>query len=187
MTSGVAASHAYMADTTSAGTRYDHILLLLLMNMYSLLRRSRIFSLALGLMFTGIAIGPTLGGLLIRYTQKTISVFFAAAAAHLLYGILIWFVIPESLSKQQMKESTVKHNMELNDAATTREMTQTLGLLVRSKRLFAFLSPLSIFLPETVDRSENPLKGRKKNWDLTLVALGYGFVISIMVGQLLQL
>ncbi|KAG6376479.1 hypothetical protein JVT61DRAFT_2472 [Boletus reticuloceps] len=50
MSSGVAANHAYLADTTDPSTR------------------SLYFSLLLGLMFTGVAVGPAVGGLLIRST-----------------------------------------------------------------------------------------------------------------------
>ncbi|RDB23050.1 putative membrane protein C14C4.07 [Hypsizygus marmoreus] len=164
MTTAIAAMHAYLADTTTEGTR------------------SRTFSLSLGLLFTGMAIGPTFGGLLIRATGKTLSVFYAAGLAHLIYALMVWFIIPESLLRQQMNQSQVKYDDELHDMARDREVNPAVGFLVRVKRLFAFLSPLTVFLPEIKERrpGDNPLKRKKRDWNLTLVAAGYGMAVTVM-------
>ena len=73
---------------------------------------SGIFSRYLGLLFTGTAIGPTLGGLVIRLSGSFISVFFIAGALHLLYALLIWFVIPESLSGPEMRGARARQREE---------------------------------------------------------------------------
>ncbi|KAF8163650.1 major facilitator superfamily domain-containing protein [Crassisporium funariophilum] len=163
MTSGVAAFHAYMADTTTENNR------------------SRVFSLSLGLLFTGMALGPTLGSLLIRFTGQTLSVFFVAASMHVLYAFLVWFIIPESLPKKHMALSKTKYADALRDTALDREQNPAVSFLVKSKRIFAFLSPLTIFTPEEEKlTTRNPLKAPKKDWNLTLLALGYAFTISMM-------
>ncbi|KAF5369159.1 hypothetical protein D9615_009966 [Tricholomella constricta] len=164
LTASVAAMHAYIADTTTEATR------------------SRTFSLSLGLLFTGMAIGPTFGGLLIRFSGQLLSVFYAAAAVHLIYAFLIWFVLPESLLKSQMQQSKIKYDEEVRDTALDRERNPAVGLLVRAKRLFAFLLPLTVFLPELKPRGpgDNPLKRKKRDWNLTIVAAVYGLAVSIM-------
>ncbi|PPQ99088.1 hypothetical protein CVT24_009355 [Panaeolus cyanescens] len=161
LATGVAAIHAYVADTTDEGNR------------------SRTFSLFLGLMFTGMAVGPTLGSLLIRTTQTTLSVFYFAAGMHILYTFLIWFILPESLSKEQRQKSMEKYLEELSDSAEERERNPTVGFFIKIKKVFAFLSPISVFLPHK-EKNANPLKKARKDWNLTLLAIGYGSTIAMM-------
>ena len=52
-----------------------------------------------------------------------------------------------------------------------------------SQRLFSFLTPLAILGP-TVKEPGNALKGRKKDWNLTLLAVAYGFTVALMVSVL---
>ncbi|CDO72941.1 hypothetical protein BN946_scf185002.g126 [Trametes cinnabarina] len=94
LTSMSANVHAYMSDCTPPS------------------QRSRVFSRYLGLLFTGMAIGPTLGGLAIRLSRTFISVFYIAAGLHLVYAFLIWFVIPESLSPAEMHAARGRHAEE---------------------------------------------------------------------------
>ncbi|KAG5636197.1 hypothetical protein H0H81_008867 [Sphagnurus paluster] len=164
VTASVAAIHAYVADTTPE------------------VKRSRVFSLSLGLLFAGMALGPTLGGLLIRFSGSVLSVFYAAAVVHFIYASLVWLALPESLLKSQMQTSQLKYDKELRKSALERASNPAVGLLFRSKRLFAFLSPLTTFLPEMdpVRPGENPLKRKRKDWNLTLIAAAYGLAFSIM-------
>ncbi|KAJ7120490.1 major facilitator superfamily domain-containing protein [Mycena crocata] len=157
--SASAASHAYLADTTTAS------------------ERSRVFSRFLGLVFTGIGLGPVIGGLLIRFTNNLLSVFYLAAAVHASYAILAWVLLPESLTKTQRRNA---YNQHIEALRVISEQERT--LLFRVQRLFTFLKPLTIFFPEPVERdvNANPLKGRKWDWNLTLLALAYGCSISIM-------
>ncbi|KAK7467283.1 hypothetical protein VKT23_004340 [Stygiomarasmius scandens] len=161
-TSAIAAMHAYMADTTTSATR------------------SRALSLSLGFLFIGFSLGPTFGGLLIRLTHKTISVFYVATVSHLIYACMIWFVVPESLSKKQMDLAKAKYKQQ---AAETRMQEVQVGklaaCLVKAKRIFGFLTPLAVFAPaQVVNRS--PLKKSSRDWSLTFIAIGYAFTLSIM-------
>lgn len=162
MTSASAAMHAYMADTTHEGSR------------------SRILSLSLGLLFSGMAVGPLLGGLLTRFTGNVLSVFYVATAVHTVYALLVWVAIPESLTKKDMAEAKAKYNEEMHDLARERDLNPTVGFLVKLKRIFSFLSPLTIFTPGIERAEENPLKKPRRNWNLTLMALGYGSTVSVM-------
>ncbi|KAJ3539408.1 hypothetical protein NMY22_g4751 [Coprinellus aureogranulatus] len=157
----VAANHAYIAETTTEATR------------------ARYLSTSLGLMFTGMAFGPTIGSLLIRATETVISVFYLTTTVHLLYAVLIFLILPEPLSKQRMKESQRRYTEELREnAEEAREGAAAWKL--KAKRLFRFLSPLSIFMPSFVDNGRNPLKRKERDWTLALIAVAYGFTISII-------
>lgn len=98
---------------------------------------------------------------------------------HVIYATLVWFIIPESLSQNQMAASRDRHQEELTKLREEREGV-VVGVLVRIKRIFGFLSPLAILVPRPVEGG-NPLKCRKRDWNLTLVAAAYGFTIMTMV------
>ncbi|KAG2019931.1 hypothetical protein CC2G_005324 [Coprinopsis cinerea AmutBmut pab1-1] len=159
----VAAIHAYLADTTTESTR------------------ARIFSLNLGLLFVGMALGPTVGSLLIRQTGHIIAIFFMAATIHCVYALFIWVILPESLSRRKMKRSRQLYERETEELAAETEMSRSFPRLLayRFKLLFRFLRPLTIFFPD-FKPSQNPLKKPKRDWNLTLMAVGYGFTISMM-------
>jgi len=143
--------------------------------------RSRLFSLSSGLLFTGIAIGPMFGSLLIHLTGKTLSVFFAATTIHIVYMFFVWFILPESLSKKQMENTKSKYAADMLETANEREQNPAISLLVKLRRTVAFLSPLTIFMPEEQKDSSNPLKKLGMDWNLTVMALGYAFTYSLVV------
>lgn len=128
-----------------------------------------------------MAVGPLLGGLLIRFTGHVLSAFYVATAVHTVYALLVWVAIPESLRKKDMAEAKAKYNEEMHDLARERDLNPTIGFLVKLKRIFSFLSPLTIFTPVIERAGENPLKKPRKNWNLALMALGYGSTVSVMV------
>ncbi|KAG6865398.1 hypothetical protein C0991_002892 [Blastosporella zonata] len=125
-----------------------------------------------------MAIGPTLGGLLIRFTGTPLSVFYGAFMVHIIYALVIYLVLPESLLESQMEKFREKYDTDLRNTS----QSPAAGVFVRIKRLFRFLSPLSVLLPELKERlpGENPLKRRRRDWSLTLVAGVYGLAVSIM-------
>ncbi len=136
-------------------------------------------SLSLGLMFTGVALGPALGSLLIRATHQTLSVFYAATAAHLIYASVVWFIVPESLTKHQMHEFQAKHTENETIFRDRDRSTNSLATeaIIQLRNLFRFLRPLAIFFPTMVETKRGP----RRDWSLALVAAAYGFTISIMV------
>lgn len=137
---------------------------------------SRMFSMNLGLLFIGFALGPTLGGLLIRFTQQTIYVFYVGALIHMLYAFMIWFIVPESNSQKKMQRARAKYQEEVEQSQRAREGA---SILIRGKRLFSFLTPLAVFNP--VPMSENSLKPPRRDWSLALIALSYAFTVSVVV------
>ncbi|KAL4246070.1 hypothetical protein ABKN59_003276 [Abortiporus biennis] len=150
--------HAYIADCTDPSAR------------------SRTFSLFLGLLFTGMAFGPTIGGLLVKYTGNPLVIFYITTGIHLTYNVTMWFVVPESLPREKMLEARRVYNEE---KAQDRASSRGFFSYSRFKGLFSFLNPLKLLLFAPEDPSTNPLKA-KKDQSLTFVSLSYGFAIMLM-------
>jgi hypothetical protein len=153
--------HSYMADCTLPGSR------------------SHVFSLALGLLFVGTSIGPTLGSVLIRLTHTPISVFIYAASVHLVYVLYLFFIVPESLpdrvrlmNKKRIQDRKVKDLQIANDTVGWRGV----GVL-RVKRTFAFLRPLAELVPHKVENGNT----RRWDWNLLFIAASYGFSQIVIV------
>lgn len=151
--------HAYVADCTDPP------------------RRSRVFSIYLGLVYIGMAIGPAFGGLLIRQSGDILTVFYYAFVNHLLFAFAVWLVIPESLAPTQLSRAKAAYNKKKAQARGGMG-----GLL---DTLVSFLAPLKLFAPVTVAASDNPLK-RRKDWNLTLLATANGFMVMLLVSELLK-
>lgn len=148
--------HAYIADCSDPA------------------RRSRVFSIYLGLLYTGMAIGPALGSLLIRQSDDLLTVFYFAFATHLSFACMVWFFIPESLAPTQLLRAKVAYG---------KDKAQARGGL--SAYLASLLAPLRLFVPVTVTTGDNPLK-RRKDWNLTLLAAAHGFVLMLVVRVFLK-
>ncbi|TFY57982.1 hypothetical protein EVJ58_g6698, partial [Rhodofomes roseus] len=153
----MAAIHAYVADTAEPAAR------------------ARFFSLLIGLLFIGISVGPTLGSLVINRTHNVLNVFYIATAVHVVFACLVWLVVPESLSPMQLQQA---RRIRVVAAATTKKKAWF-------RRVFGFLEPLALLLPEGLGEPQaaNPLKTPKRDWSLFLVALANGFVL-VLVGSI---
>ena len=161
MTSAIAAVHSYIADCTVPAAR------------------SRTLSLSVGLLFLGMSAGPTIGGLLIRLTGQTIVVFYLGTAIHCMYALLVWTVVPESLSPALMRANRRRKREE-----EERELRGEVIPAGRARKLFKFLSPLSVFAPAEVEvegSGTGSLTKKRKDWNLTFLAVAYGFSVLIMV------
>ncbi|KAF8557288.1 hypothetical protein OG21DRAFT_346775 [Imleria badia] len=91
---GMAITHASLADTSNPSTR------------------SRCFSHSLGLLFMGVAVGPALGGLLIRSTGTILSVFYFACVLHGVYTILVLLILPEPLTHAKARGARLRWRQE---------------------------------------------------------------------------
>lgn len=154
LSAGTANIHAYIADCTDPG------------------RRSRVFSIYLGLVYIGMAIGPAFGGLLIRQSGDLLAVFYYAFSNHFAFACMVWFVIPDSLAPAQLARAKAAYNK--GKAHATRGIG---GLFAH---LVSFLTPLKLFVPITVATGDNPLK-RRKDWNLTFIAASHGLVVMLVV------
>jgi hypothetical protein len=120
--------------------------------------RSRIFSRFHGLLFIGVAFGPTLGSLAERLYGNPYVVFYLALGLHAVNALFTWFIVPESLLPAQM------------DAA--RRTRRGSGANWFS-RMFSFLSPLAVFAPFPRKGDAPPQEDPQKDWSLTWLALSF--------------
>ncbi|KAF8626991.1 hypothetical protein AX15_004579 [Amanita polypyramis BW_CC] len=174
------ATSAYISDCTSPGSR------------------AQIFSRFAGVTYFGIAIGPSIGGWLIRHplllgngsvghtgsglSQTVIFVFLVAAVFSFLNFVLAAFILPESLSKgerQKAREEYAKDMSRLGERDTvSRDNGRSYG------RTFQCLfGSLAVFLP--VVTYDGKAMRRKTDWSLTILAVGlFGYYLSQGVYQL---
>lgn len=155
MSTVTAAIHAYVADCTGPD------------------ERSHIFSLFLGLLFTGFGLGPTLGALIIHFTGSVLSVFYLAAGTHLLYAALVILFVPESLSKRRMSAARKVHHEQLAEARLGPRRHLAARWL---QALFGFLRPLHVLAPVRVDKKLAAPGARHggRDWNLLFVTMAYG-------------
>ncbi|KZT56416.1 MFS general substrate transporter [Calocera cornea HHB12733] len=172
MPTATAAAHAYVGDSTPPEAR------------------GRMFSLYAGLIFTGIGLGPSLGSLLIKYTDDLLSVFYLTTLGHILYAIAITVFIPESLSMAARKRIAKKNEMRKRAHREEEEEISRLRMGPRGAVLtawkvvrpfFGFLSPLALFAPTKAIPGQAGYAIGKRDWNLTFMATCYG-VAGLMIG-----
>lgn len=133
-------------------------------------------------MFCGFALGPTVGGLIVRYTGTPLSVFYMSISVHTIFSFFFWFIVPESLTAAQKKESLLQYQASV--AKGKRDAIDA-PILYRFKQLFSFLSPLTVLWQPGEDDSGNPLKARKTDWSLPILAASSASALLLMVRSIL--
>ncbi|KAJ7753716.1 major facilitator superfamily domain-containing protein [Mycena metata] len=133
-------------------------------------KRSRIFTVVSGLLLVGTSIGVKLGSFVFRKTSSLLWVFYMAAALRIIHACLVWFILPESLTAEQMHRTTVAH--QETHLSTTDEPL----LLLWFKRLFFFLKPLSMLFPEKVSLENSPLR---RDWSLTILVAASATMVFV--------
>lgn len=158
----IAIHQSYISDVTPSGTR------------------AHIFAHYMGIVYAGLAIGPTLGGLIVKHTDNILAPFWFALLMHLLYVVGIFTFIPESTSKEFRAKALQEYNesrAEIKrkaDERKTAEMQPLLNsgnwegsqrplkkrlwkhakVLFMNSVLYAPLEPLSFLLPKKVAVTE---------------------------------
>jgi len=119
-----------------------------------------------------MAVGPALGGLLIRQSGDLLAAFYYAFLNHFLFACMVWFIIPDSLAPTQLARAKAAYNKTMARARG--------GIAGLFAHLVSFLTPLKLFAPVAVATGDNPLK-RRKDWNLTLMAAAHGLVVMLAV------
>lgn len=103
--------------------------------------------------------------------------FYLGAALRFIHTIIIWTVLPESLTAVKMHRASLAHQ-------ETPSPNHQHTLLQRFQSLFSFLKPLSILLPEKIS-DENSAKIGRRDWNLTFVVLSFTTMLLAVVRYLL--
>ncbi|GJE93806.1 MFS general substrate transporter [Phanerochaete sordida] len=122
--------------------------------------RARAFSLFLGALYAGSAVGPSLGSVLVRLTGRPTAVFAVSTSLCVAAAACSALLVPESVSPAAMADARRRHR----DAKAVRAPGGVAGVV---GALVGFVRPLGVLLPERGARVE----GR---WNLVLLAVAYG-------------
>lgn len=119
----------------------------------------------------GFIIGPVIGGLLGQYGSRV--PFYAAAVLCLLNFLYGYFILPESLSKENRREFDIKRANPIGAFLNLKKYPQLIGLVI------------SIFLlyvaSHAVHSNWSYFTMYKFNWDEKMVGISLG-VIGLLVG-----
>lgn len=134
-TAGMAVTFAYASDCTPPA------------------RRKVVFGWLHGCLFGGIALGPFLGGYIVKASGEIITIFYITLACHCLYFLFIILLLPESLTRQRQVAAREKNNTEF-----VRDHSRTWVSYIYSRLKGSnLLGPLSILYP-TGAGSSNALR-----------------------------
>ena len=133
---------------------------------------ARNFSLLVGVFYAGVTIGPVLGGFLNERTGNVTSALYAAIVLHLVYIIIAWVALPESITKDAMLHARRRYADELAAAVDVNPLRRHVLILSKS---FWDSFPLNVLAPKPSPNSQ------WKNWNLTWLAVSAGLINVILV------
>lgn len=131
-------------------------------------RRNVVFGYIHATLFSGIALGPFLFGLLIKHTGKILDVFLTVLVLHGIYLFTLLFLIPESLSKERQNLARTKHH-----AKPQRGNTNFKQNFLRELHPSSIFKPLAILWPKPgplQSTPENRALFKKLRKNLVLIA-----------------
>jgi len=126
----------------------------------------------------GLAIGPEISALILRYTHSNTAVFYVAAICAAINVFLILFIFPESL-KHEVRERNIE-TARLARVAILQDRSRKSGLWRSVKyAVKTFFEPLKTLAPKARPQ------GRGHDWSLTLMAIASFFYHLTFVSELL--
>jgi hypothetical protein len=142
-----------------------------------------------------ISISLKVGGLLVSKTGDMLSVFYLALDAHILFAIVIWFWLPESLSPRalstnQGEVAAAKLAVhERHEARLARDGAGSMGVFEfmwkkvwwAMKSAFGLITPLAVFLPRKREVGESGYEHGGRDWNLTCIALAQTSISTVVV------
>ncbi|KAK9321730.1 major facilitator superfamily domain-containing protein [Lipomyces orientalis] len=123
----VAMCHSYATDCTPPGNK-----------------RAAAFGLFHGVLFGGMAVGPTIASFMVSRTGNALTFFYVGLFLQIVFFFLVVFVIPESLSQARMLQAQSAYRQQRRLAQHIAVRPLTLRTFVRR---INFLEPLSAFWP----------------------------------------
>ncbi|QRW14710.1 major facilitator superfamily transporter [Ceratobasidium sp. AG-Ba] len=143
----IATSHAYVSDCVPST------------------ERSRWFSLWSGIIFGGMAFGPSLGSLVSDYTKNIMVIFYIMVVFDLIYTIFVGFVLPESMSEESLRRAS-------ESKKSARQGTGSVWWKEMIGKLLKVIAPLAMFFPRVVSRS-----GTRKRYDWNPAFIGLAYAL----------
>ncbi|KAK9471144.1 major facilitator superfamily domain-containing protein [Dipodascopsis tothii] len=140
--------------------------------------RASVFGVLHGAMFLGIAVGPALGGLVVRFTGDLINMYYCSITMQVLSIVAMFTIVPESLSAQRQLNAREVHRLSRQfDPHTPRR-----SLSGRVYSALNIVEPLRVLWP-----NDGTKLSVKKNilllslMDVTFVCTAMGAMLVIML------
>ncbi len=158
----MAISYAYASDCTSPQ------------------RRNVVFAWYQSVLFGGIAVGPILGGYIVKLTGKILNVFYIALGLHIAFFLFLLLVVPESVSKERQLVARQKKKDAIDSVETPLqdEFSYLVAFIRRFLKSVNLLEPLSILWP--TGEGTNPAV----RWNLVLIAAVDTTMFGVAMGSL---
>ena len=139
-------------------------------------KRNVAFGYFHGCLFCGIAIGPILAGYIVKATGHILSIFYIALALHCVFLLFLFFIIPESLSKERQLRAREKSESTGIDEQQTlsKKLMYAIKFLTGTK----LLQPLAILWP--TGEGTNPAVRR----NLALLAAVDTMMFGVAMGSI---
>lgn len=115
-------------------------------------RRKVVFGWLHGCLFGGFALGPILGGYIVKASGKIVTIFYVTLACHCAFFFFLAFLLPESLTRQRQVAAREKYTRGLLGHSWT--LVSYIYSLLKGSNL---LGPLKILYP-TGAGSSNALR-----------------------------
>jgi hypothetical protein len=91
-------------------------------------------SVFIGLIYTGAALGPSFGGLLVRMTaHNLLSVFYFAVTADIFFILITWILLPESSTPSQRCAAWQAHNENIRIVGNMENNHSISSMIARVK------------------------------------------------------
>ncbi len=129
-TAGMALTFAYASDCTPPA------------------RRKVVFGWLHASLFGGIALGPILGGYIVKASGKIVTIFYVTLACHCAYFVFLTFLLPESLTKERQKAAREKKATRDAERHVMEDWPRTrLSNIYSVLKVSNLLGPLKILYP----------------------------------------
>ncbi|CAG8668226.1 2180_t:CDS:2, partial [Racocetra persica] len=113
-------------------------------------RRNIVFSRLQSAIFIGFAIGPLLGGIILKFTDNLLSGFYVNLTIYIAFCIFVIFILPESLSKET-SDKNILQQKHMKDALKRKSKH-----FIWIWHIIDMFKPLLLFLPrKTRIQSDN--------------------------------
>lgn len=108
-------------------------------------RRNIVFGWFHASLFGGIALGPVIGGYIIKASGHIGTIFYVTLTCHSIFFLFIVFVLPESLSKARQQAARAKKSLaEDSEGSAVQTSSNNWRSILKSYNIFA---PLTILYP----------------------------------------
>lgn len=116
-------------------------------------RRNVSFGYLHGVLFTGIALGPLLAGVIVKRTHTILNVFYAGIGSYILFCLAVLFLIPDSVSKERRQVAREKHHSSHKEGSAS-------WFSIRNLNPANLLTPLTIIFQKNISPGAASTSGR---------------------------